>query len=242
MTQLLPLALRLESDAALPGSIETIADTLPPFCDISGFGELTWVRLAADDSANTRYLKGPLQLLSLNGRLRNAGEMALIDIVCTLSRQTDNGIQVLGKRLVDAQVVFAELMFTPLAILDAVEKPSVKLKAASPAIISKPKPIPRPVENLSESRWANAVKEASRIQRDSDIFSDEGRDLRPTRGDIVNHLQFGECTVTRIGDDHITLRKPDGRNVQLGLQILRFTHQGKKDGKDIFQVEVNRKR
>ena len=92
-----------------------------------------------------------------------------------------------------------------------------------------------------DDRWAKAVLESKRIEDDPSFFDDEETETRPKRGDIVMHAQFGECRVTRIDDDHITLRKPDGRNVQLGLTVLRFVFTGKHDGKDTFRVEIGKR-
>jgi hypothetical protein len=101
------------------------------------------------------------------------------------------------------------------------------------------KEVPRVLSAMDE-RWAKAVVESKRIEEQSAFLEEEG-DSRPHRGDIVMHNQFGECQVTRIDDDHITLRKPDGRNVQLGLTILRFVSMGKLKGKDAFRVEIGKR-
>ncbi len=92
-----------------------------------------------------------------------------------------------------------------------------------------------------DDRWAKAVLESKRIEDDPAFFDEEETETRPKRGDIVMHAQFGECRVTRIDDDHITLRKPDGRNVQLGLTVLRFFSTGKHDGKNTFRVEIGKR-
>ena len=178
----------------------------------------------------------------------------LADFYCTLSRQTDNGIQVLGGKLLAARVLFLELTFTPVCALefmpsakgltlsqgesnDAKKAPAHKSAAAIQMAVKDKEP-PAGLD----SRWANAIQEAKQIQRDSDFFRDDDIDVKPSAGDIVHHQQFGECKVTRIGDDHITLRKPDGRNVQLGLHILKFFHRGKQNRRDVFTVEVAKKR
>jgi hypothetical protein len=216
------------------------------FCDIHGFGELSSVRIATDEVENAVSLEGPFQLLNLSGRLRQAGGMTLIELFCTLSRQTDNGIQIIGGRLVEARVTFLELTFSPLAVAEA----GASVSAPSPPVQQQPvtpkAPASNPLESYPpgalENRWANAIKEAKRLQDDTDFPSEDDRDVRPSRGDIVQHTQFGECKVIRISDDHITLRKPDGRNVQLGLQILKFVHVGKQDNRDLYRVQVNVKR
>lgn len=245
MSEQLPLAMRLETGAALPAAVTKLAsDKSISFCDFTGFGQLEWVSLAKDITDDPIYLKGPFHLLNLRGRLRMGGDTALVDMVCTLSRQTDNGIQVLGGQIVEAQVRFLELTITPLTLMDSDEiQPATGNAPAAP-----PRPDPssqsrkQPSEAPAETKWMAAVKEAARIQRDSDFLDNEESDVRPKRGDIVRHAQFGECKVTRITDDHITLQKPDSRNVQLGLPILRFRREGRDGKKNVFRVDVKTKR
>ncbi len=109
-----------------------------------------------------------------------------------------------------------------------------------PSPISPPLKEPIRAPSALDDRWAKAVSESKRIEEESSLLDEDG-DGRPHRGDIVMHAQFGECQVSRIDDDHITLRKPDGRNVQLGLAILRFVSLGKVKGKDAFRVEIGKR-
>lgn len=162
------------------------------------------------------------------------------DFVCVISRETDNGWQVLGGRLTDAIALFLELTITPLEIPEEAIRPSPR-----PSEVTAPSPTPKKSESASESaikdRWMNAVEEARRIRGEADFTNDAEPETRPSRGDFVHHMHFGECNVTRITDEHITLRKPDGRNVQLGLPILAFIPAGSREGKKVFRVEVKPK-
>jgi hypothetical protein len=248
-----PFGVRLEAKTTLPATLDTVITKLSvPYCDISGFGELEWVSIISEDEGNPQCFKGPLQLLQLKGRVRRAGSVALSDFVCIVSRQTDNGIQVLGGKLLEAVASFLELTFTPLSEANDTmmgDLPSApndpKTRDAKPReVVQNAAPISaraRSPENALESRWASAVEEAKRIQEDPGFSRDSEPDLKPARGDFVNHMQFGECKVTRIDDDHITLRKPDGRNVQLGLQILSFSYDGERGGKSVFHVKVSKR-
>ena len=241
------------------------------FCDVSGFGSLEWIEIALDDEGTAiQRFEGAAQLLSLSGRLRTAGTMTLGDFYCTFSRGTDNGIQVLGGRLHRAQVIFAELTVTPLTALEAskasgtgtdspaTEAPTRQQKAVapvspparqaqSPALRTEreaPRPAPAEVNRAPaalDNRWAKAVMESKRIEADPTVFDEEETESRPKRGDSVLHAQFGECQVSRIDDDHITLRKPDGRNVQLGLTVLRFFRVSEQKGKSTFRVEIGKR-
>ena len=222
------------------------------FCDIAGFGELEWLELAGAVEGETTFLDGPFQLIDLKGRIRLAGDTALVDLVCTVSHHTDNGIQLLGGKLKRAKTVFAELTFVPLALFqDASQEASNPTKPTPPTLISESSKPGHPTKKVkpsdssiasspaSDIRWAKAIAESERVQRQAQ--KDSRSDTIPSRGDIVNHIQFGRCTVVRVGDDHITLRKPDNRNVQLGIAILDFTFVDKEDKKSVFNVKVTRR-
>ncbi len=270
--------IRIEGESAALRVLEQTAERLSlSFCDVFGFGELEWVDLVVDDDdSSVRRFEGPFQLIDLKGRIRVAGAVTLSEFVCTLARQTDNGIQILGGKLSEAGVLFAEITFCPLVPLEStnvtrpaappVEKeyPTREMRPSSPplpstdlnsfgkqeklqSVYSPSKPVSAPSEQKTnkqdtvlDNRWAKAVLESKQVEESSALYDDDS-DVRPKRGDFVFHNQFGECTVSRIDDDHITLRKPDGRNVQLGLTVLRFVNVGKHKGKDAFQVKIDRK-
>ena len=242
----------IEQGEVIPKVLEITSKPLySDFVDVSGFGELSWVEIThnSEDETKTRF-EGPLQLLTLRGRIRRAGNLTISDFVCTVSRETDNGIQVLGGRMIKAKVKHLEVTFVPLTSQEELDgmasAPKPPPKPAGESLPVKPKPVdapsfkspPRPEQSrVTDDRWAKAVLESRRVEEETD-FLDDASDDRPKQSDIVNHKQFGECTVAMIGDEHITLRKPDGRNVQLGLQVLNFKRVGHRDGKDVFDVQV----
>ena len=247
MTDYTQQGMRWEAGATLPSALEKAFRELSfSFCDITGFGELNWVALDVGGNEEPRFFEGPLQLIDLKGRLRQAGDVLLSEFVCTVSRLTDNGIQILGGKLKEAEVSFLELTFTPLS---QGENTVGEVHNGEPAQPDRPhQPETNRVNDKSgekgalPERWAKAVLESKRIERESELLDDGASDVRPDRGDIVHHLQFGECKVTRISDDHVTLKKPDGRHVQLGLPILKFTPSGEQQGKKVYRVEVRARR
>jgi predicted DNA-binding protein with PD1-like motif len=240
-------AVRFESGAILPAAAEAAAaDEALGFCDVRGFGELNWVELQPT-AGGTRRLRGPLDLLGLQGRLRRAGDVVLSDWICTVSRETDNGIEVIGGRLVAAECSFAEVSLTPLT---AVACESGKRPDDGPAATSSPveaRPEARPAASApspaapapAAAMFAEAIAE-SRRQEASAPDWDREDEVRPSRGDVVNHLQFGRCKVLRIDDDHVTLRKPDGRTVQLGLPVLSFRAVDTEGPGRAFDVRIRR--
>ena len=125
--QPLPLAVRLEEGAILPGAVEAEAARLElEFCDVDGFGELAWIELQTAGAAEPRRFEGPLDLLTLRGRLRRVGDVVLADFACTVSRATDNGIQLLGGQLIGARTNFVELRMVPLANVDDGDRPAAR--------------------------------------------------------------------------------------------------------------------
>ena len=236
--------LRIDENLQLIGAVEKYVSILEiPFCNVTGFGEIEWIIFADEASEPLRRLQGPFQLIDLKGRCRYAGNILLSEFVCTISRHTDNGIQVLGGKLVDAEIRFLELTFTPLLLLeDDAKDSSQKDRKAVETPIEKKVSLAVKEEKQSDTsmdkRWANAVAESKRILEATSQRSNSELEIRPKLGDAVIHRQFGECRVLRIDDDHITLRKPDGRGVQLGLSILKFTSVAE-DGKSrVYQVQV----
>ena len=93
--------------------------------------------------------------------------------------------------------------------------------------------------------WAEALAESKRLEKSGAAAArawedDASSAVVPLRGDVVNHRQFGRCVVAKIDDDHIFLKKPDGRIVQLGLPILAFAIQGAEGEATVFDVQVRR--
>ncbi|MBW2276677.1 MAG: hypothetical protein JRF63_04240 [Deltaproteobacteria bacterium] len=255
-----PVALRLEQGVDLPAAFESAAVQLEiEFCDVSAFGELEWVELHAAGSEDAQRLRGPLDLLDLKGRLRRAGEVVLADYVCTVSRATDSGVELLGGKLIAVQAVFVEVALIDLEPPEVespeveppeveppeVDPPEVEPPEAEPRAEAAPEPAPAAESKPSISgRWAEALAESKRQERRAkergwDWDSDE-EELYPCRGDIVVHRQFGRCSVVRMGDEHISLRKPDGRVVQLGLSILDFSAIGAEDSKVVYDVKIRK--
>ena len=109
-------AVRLESGHLLPDAIEAVVvEHDLEFVDAAGFGTVAWCEIDPGGAGAPRRFEGPLDLLSLRGRVRRAGEVVLADWVCAVARATDNGVEVLGGRLEAAECEFVELSLTDLA-------------------------------------------------------------------------------------------------------------------------------
>jgi hypothetical protein len=238
-----PLAMRLEAGAILPDAVERAAEAIGmTFGDAIGFGRLRWVELTFGDGRAPLRVKGPLELLDLKARIRRAGDARLADYVCTLARLTDSGVEVVGGGLARAEAEYVELRFTPLAVASLETADAARPEPQPARPLRDPAPLAAepaaPKAPVLDDRWAAALAESRRAERLAAIEAHDA--TRPERGDVVNHRQFGRCAVVKIDDDHVSLRKPDGRVVQLGLSILKFTPAGREDKHQIFDVEVQR--
>ena len=132
------------------------------FCDVIGFGELKWVELQVGDQGEGQVFEGPLQLIDFKGRLRQVADVMLDEYVCTVSRLTDNGVQVLGGKLKEAEIEYVELTFVPVDTVE-VSIPAVEdgvSKAVKTTINAR-----SPTKSALPDRWAKAVLESKRIQR-----------------------------------------------------------------------------
>ncbi len=235
-------AIRIESGESLPDAADrAIEDLGLEFCDVTGFGRLEWVELKGDSNGPPIRMQGPFDLLDLKGRVRRVGSVIMSEYVCTISHVAHGEIHVFGGGLERAVVDFAELTFIPLVLAKGatVAKDGVA-KETDTGQDAPPPTAPSPVKD-DASKWSLALAESRRLEREGAAANwDDVEPVIPARGDIVNHRQFGRCDVVRVDGEHISLRKPDRRVVQLGLAILVFEPAGEQDGKDVYNVAVTR--
>ena len=240
-------AIRIEPGESLPEAADRAVEDLGlEFCDVVGFGRLDWVELNDDSQGPPTRMQGPFDLLDLKGRVRRVGSVIMSEYVCTISHVTDGEIRVLGGGLGRAGVNFAELTFIPLVLAKGatVVKEDVAKKAAEKEADTEqnvPPPAASATVKDAAAKWSVALAESRRLEREGAAANwDDVEPVMPARGDIVNHRQFGRCDVVRVDGEHISLRKPDRRVVQLGLAILVFEPAGEHDGKTVYNVAVTR--
>src|SRR5207244_640400 len=81
---------------------------------LSGHGALQSITIEGYDPRVKAYgdrkaFAGSMELLSLSGHMLHNPADPLVQLHVTLSRQTDNGLQVLGGRVLDAQAIAVDL-------------------------------------------------------------------------------------------------------------------------------------
>ena len=237
------IGVRLEAVASLLDAVEELVSKLEiSFCDVSGFGELEWVELSSSTGEAPVRTQGPLRMLDLKGRMRRAGDLCVSHFVCTASQETEDGCRIVCGELVAAAANAVELILTPLVTPGETGHPTESEPSITEELLRRPEQTASSEDTSRiEKRWANAVAESKRIERLARTFDGSGSSERPNRGDIVFHRQFGRCTVVSVDDEHITLRKPNRRNVQLGMPVLRFIPKDEEDGRRVFDIEIRSK-
>ena len=232
MTDHTVLAKTLETEVSIPAALDEAAQSLKlDFCDIEGFGDLKWAKIV-DSAGSTVHLEGPIDLLSIRGRVRHAGPVTVSDYRVLLAKHTDNGIQVVGGKLKEAVALLLELSFTPLASAE-----SVKSVAANTYLGKK-----TAEKSSKEQAWASAMDLSAALEKKgtrSHLWEEEPAKT-PVVGDVVKHRQFGDCTVVKLDDEHVSIQKPDGRVVQLGLRILKFTPLDTEGDRTLWEASVRR--
>lgn len=182
---------------------------------VQGSGRATSIVLEGGP-AGKRSVAGPLELLCVTGKVDQKGRRLEPDLRVVACREMDTGLEMVGGVLLSALVEGAILRLSRHA-------PLSKARVASPAGAS----------------WSAVAA----VSADLGEPPPEEVDETPRVGDLVDHPQFGQCTVIKIDDQHLRMRRSEGRVVSLGLSILRFSLRGEKtDGKRVYAVRVAPKR
>lgn len=222
-------AATIQKSGVLPKTIDDVVSGLDvAFCDVTGFGDLEWVEVE-DAIGQTVHFDGPVDLLSIQGRVRSTGNVILSDYRVVISKHTDNGVAVVGGRLKNGVSSLLELAITPLE--------SVETKTQIPKTYASKKASQK---QSTKQVWANAMDLSATLEKKGKKASvwSEGAKQTPKVGDVVAHKHFGDCQVVKMTDEHVSLQKPDGRVVQLGLRILDFSLIESEDGKGYWSVNV----
>jgi predicted DNA-binding protein with PD1-like motif len=170
---------------------------------ITGLGRVDGVRLAREDHARA----GALQVISLSGIISPTdAKLALLGV--------DDAGAFVGGELTDARAVDLELL------VELLEREVDAEVAVEPATTAKPS-------------WAE-VAAASMQPKEHELPVEEDDGIEaptPRPGDLIEHANFGVCTVQRVDDDDfVHVRAVNQRLLRLSLEVLRLQLMGEDDG------------
>jgi len=261
------LLLRGEEGDTLPRSIVRLLEERGVTSGwLRGGGILAGVELRTfGERTRTRHLRGPVQLVSLEGSVGQLAGRVSVGLRAVLVYDTDRGVETVAGEIVHAEILALEALVTAFDDLRVVREldeptgtwliaagkpaPSAEPAAPSPAA-STPGPSTSPVSTPAPAPaaevpagWGAAIA-ASEAKKDevpiAPAQSAAALDalLRPRAGDFVEHFAFGRCEVLKADGDRIKIKVPkDGRIREISLTALRVTPIEGRGPKRSFRLE-----
>jgi predicted DNA-binding protein with PD1-like motif len=223
---------------------------------VQASGVLEEVALAQYDAAGrqmapARHFRGALTLLWASGVIGELSGQLDLQLNVIVSRQRDNGIELLGGTCTAARVLTCELeiqVMEDVLVRRGIERGlglpvisetfSAGLETA-PSGADAPAPAaPTDAPGTPDEPPAAAPDPAPVLPPPEE--PGEPEDLEPYRpiksGDMIEHRQFGLCEVQRVSGDEefVTVRLRNNRLVRLSLDVLDLRYKGDQDGHQVF--------
>jgi predicted DNA-binding protein with PD1-like motif len=240
--------------------------------EVRALGSIEQVQLGEYDQ-RARQMRPPrrfdasMEILQLYGNISERDGKLFVRAGATLSRERDNGIEVLGGQLVSARVFAIEFVidcFDDLLLRrlpdaqtglplwrEAIALEGGEPQAAAPA--PAPAPAPEvPFEPPAKTSWEDVIKASApptpppppapapvRDLPDRVIHSGE-EEARAVPGDWIEHPKFGRMQVERIEGDYefVSARLRNQRLIRLSLDVITLTKVGVEEGHQLFRAEM----
>lgn len=230
---------------------------------VTGHGLLESVRLDVFDPRSRTYgdargFVGAIELLSLTGHL-SAGENEVdVHLHASVARDTDNGLQVLGGRLLDANAIAVELTLAvheDLALIRVPEKDSGLLTWRPGAAAREERRAPREERAPRETRETREPREPAASSRPAvAVTAPPPPSAKPSLADVARQLEAMPPKREREipDDDDVVVEKGDVllhpswgevevvREEEPGQYVIRLARSGafKTIRLDVFEVSL----
>jgi predicted DNA-binding protein with PD1-like motif len=208
-----------------------------------------------------RRFAAPFEIVSLSGTIGERDGQPSLQAWVSLSRERDNGIELIGGRLVAGRVFACEFVidaFDDVAVprlLDAATglalwRPSALMAEPSEPAAESVAPQPS-FEAPARTTWSDVVAASERRAepvRPLDIAASEPEEAPPAvevhvkAGDLLDHPKFGRLQVERVEGDYefVSARLRNQRLIRLSLDVLTLIPAGQADGRNLFRIVTNR--
>src|SRR5581483_6516349 len=205
--------------------------------ELRAIGELEQVTLSEYDQRGRawkppRQFTSPVEIVHLGGNVSEKDGKLFLNAYASVSRQRDNGIELLGGHLVAGRVfsvefvieVFDDLLLRramdastglPLwnaAVALAVEEPAAAVTARAAdeqPLAAVPFEAPAravAVAHVAEApSWQQVAEASAEVEASAEAetpAAPSAEDARPSPGDWIEHPKFGRCQVERIEGDY----------------------------------------
>ena len=240
--------------------------------EIRALGSLEQVTVSEYDQRTraakpSRRFDAQLEILNLYGNVSERDGKLFINARATLSRERDNGIELIGGHLVGGRVFAVEFVidvFDDLVLRRATDaatglplwREAISMGEPDPGDASPPHvPFETPARSIAaqahvdeKPSWQDVVTasstaevavEAAPVEVVAADSAPLDPDARVTPGDFLDHPKFGRCQVERIEGDYefVSARMRNQRLIRLSLDVLNFTLVGREQGHQLFKVE-----
>jgi predicted DNA-binding protein with PD1-like motif len=258
---------------ALEALVEVCRERRVRTAEVRARGALESAQVAEFDQQGrvlkaARRFDSPIEVVQLLGHVSERAGRLHVEAHVSLSRERDNGVELLGGRLVAGRVFALEFVidaFDDLLLrrgLDAKtgleqwseaialeppgspDSPHSEERAPAPLPFDAPPPrttshSPAPPPAPHAPSWEE-VKTAS-----EGAAIDDGLALTEvlvSAGDVIEHPKFGRCEVERVEGDHefVSARLRNQRLIRLSLDVMTLVPIGKEGARQLFRAVLGR--
>jgi predicted DNA-binding protein with PD1-like motif len=201
-----------------------------------------------------RRFDAPFEIITLYGNISERDGKLNVQARVSLSRERDNGIEVVGGQLVSGRVFNLEFVIetwddlilrrlpdaqTGLPLwreaVSAVPDTDRSEGEATPAV---------PFEAPARTQWKDVMAASSEPRSEEPVTQNDPPPLaaaeqaKPVSGDFLDHPKFGRCQVERIEGDYefVSARLRNQRLIRLSLDVIALELVGHEGDRQLFRV------
>ncbi len=213
-----------------------------------------------------RRFEAQFDVLSLCGNLSERDGKMFVHARVTLSRERDNGIELIGGQLVSGRAFALEFVIDTFDDLElrrapdastglALWREAVNVGEPDPGDLAD-QPAPPPFESPARTEWKDvmAASQAAVVPAPApvpepvlapvaiareQIQGPGDSDARILPGDFIDHPKFGRCQVERIEGDYefVSARLRNQRLIRLSLDVLTLVLIGREGEHQLFRAQ-----
>ncbi len=198
----------------------------------------------------SRRFDSSFEMISFNGNISERDGKLFVHAHVALSRELDNGIEMIGGHLVSARAFSFEFVieaFDDLILRRQNSEAQTGLPLWKEAIaMDAPAPAAAhvPFDAPARTTWDDVVSASTAPPPEPPPVVEEplpdgdGEEVRVAPGDLIDHPKFGRCVVERVEGDYefVSARLRNQRLIRLSLDVLRLLPAGEEAGKRLFRA------
>jgi hypothetical protein len=204
-----------------------------------------------------RRFEAPFEIVTLTGTVAQRDGAPSVHAWVTLSRQRDNGVELIGGRLVAGRVFACEFVidsFEDLPLQRALE-PATGLMLWETHSAAAMAPAPEAKKQVmfdppARTTWSEVAAASARRESEPPAviaIADDPTgvsqappivEVHIQAGDYIDHPQFGRVLVERVdgNQEFVSARLRNQRLIRLSLEVLTLIPAGQENGRNLFRA------